>query len=181
MLNTNQYFTLHFFLSPLSTKMTFRVHLCGPKTRSRLHTRQACKGRFASCSIPTPVFFFFHLTTFLYLLLHMFRTEGKYGERNCQRARNRGVLRQAKCFLSNIQAGVEQAGCGGAAPGPELRGDSSWSPRPARRLLISACLHILSRAVFKDSSTHPWQIILNGKYYSTFSVEKSLVVEIRNY
>ena len=103
------------------------------------------------------------------------------GEWNCQRARNRGVLRQAKRFLYNTQAGIVQAHWEGRAPGPELRGDNPWSPRPGRRLLISACLHILSQAVFKDSSSHPWQITVTGKYYSTSPEEKNLLVDIRNY
>lgn len=46
--------------------------------------------------------------------------------------------------------------------------------RPSRRLLISACLHILSQAVFKDSPSHPRQITLNGKYYSASPVKKTM-------
>lgn len=62
---------------------------------------------------------------------------------------------------------------GGQAPGP---GSAEAVPRqrPGRRLLILACLHILSQAVFKDSPSHPWQIILHGKYYSTSPVKKTV-------
>lgn len=48
-------------------------------------------------------------------------------------------------------------------------------PKAWRRLLISACLHILSWAVFKDRSSHPWQIVLNGKSDSTSPCRKRSV------
>lgn len=48
-------------------------------------------------------------------------------------------------------------------------------PKAWRRLLISVCLHILSWAVFKDRSSHPWQIVLNGKYDGTSPRRKGSV------
>lgn len=158
--------------------MTFAIHLqCAQNPLTTAYKTSVQKSFASDLKHSCSRFSFQHLSLSPF---HVFRTEG-CGEWNCQRARNRGVLRQAKRFLYNTQAGIVQAHWEGRAPGPELRGDSAWSPRPGRRLLISGCLHILSQAVFKDSSSHLWQITVTGKYYSTSPEEKNLLVDIRNY
>jgi hypothetical protein len=103
--------------------MTLGIHLLYPLKPCR-DCIQIRNGKMSFFSLlvafPTP---FFHFITFLYLLSTCLELRG-YGKWNCQRARNRGVLRQAKCFLHMKPAGQEQVCCRGMAPGPELNWDS---------------------------------------------------------
>lgn len=119
-----------------------------------------------------PTWFFISLPFFISLSTCL-ELRG-YGKWNCQRARNRGVFRRTERFLPKMQAGQASRlhRAGGCRPG---RAESGPRPKAWRVAPISARLHIPSQALLKESPSHPWQIILHGKYYSTSPVTKTML------
>lgn len=142
-LKANWYFTWPSHLPrPLPSKMTFGVHVLYLQALSWLHTNQARKNGFLPFTCKHSPLHFFISSPFFISFSTCLEPRG-YGKWNCQRARNRGVLRQVKCFLHSMQAGPGQARYEGGRLG------QSWAEtlggrRPGRRLLISACLHVVS-------------------------------------
>lgn len=68
-----------------------------------------------------------------------------------------------------------QAGCTGLGAAGQGERSRVAGLKPGGWLLISARLHIPSQALLKESPSHPWQIILHGKYYSTSPVTKTML------
>lgn len=99
MLNANHYLYRVFSSPPYLLKWPLLYIYIALKTRSWLHTKQARQRVLSpTWSVPPRV-----SSPFLISFSTSLELRG-CGEWNCQRARNRGVLGQAKCFLYNMQA-----------------------------------------------------------------------------